>query len=128
MSRILILDDSAFVRAFVKSTLGRAGYVVETAEDWITVRRILGANKPVHMVLLDVNLPGLQDGNNLALSLSRHPTTQHAKLVLFSGKTEAELKELSNAPELAGYIVKGKDPAELVTAVERFIGPPKPVD
>lgn len=125
MSRIMILDDSAFVLSHVAATLTKAGYEVETAEDWIGVRRILGAHDAIDLVLLDVNLPGLQDGNNLALSLSRHPTTREAKLVLFSGKTAEELAKLSDGDDaIDGYIVKGREPAEFIQDVAAFIGPP----
>lgn len=127
MSRVLLLDDSAFVLAFARGALGAAGYEVLTAEDWISVRRILALNEPIDLVLLDVNLPGMQDGTHLVVSLARHPTTVNAKLVLFSGKPAAELAKLAEAPGLAGYIVKTGVADELKKAVEGFIGPPKPL-
>ena len=128
MSRVMIVDDSAFVRAFVNATLTKAGYKVYTAEDWAGVRAVLHGGEPMDLVLLDVNLPGLQSGDNLALSLARHPTTANAKLVLFSGKTPEELRELSKPPEIFGFIVKGRDPNLFLRAIFAIIGPPKPLD
>lgn len=128
MSRVMIVDDSAFVRAFVNATLSKVGYQVFTAEDWSGVREILHKGEAIDLVLLDVNLPGFQSGDNLALSLARHPTTANSKIVLFSGKTPEELRELSKPPEIFGFIVKGRDPNMFLRAVHAIIGPPKPFE
>lgn len=124
MTRIFAIDDSAFVLKHISQNLSGAGYEVESAQDWVEVRQTLKESDPFDLVLLDVNLEGMQGGDELALSLTHHPTTENAKVVLFSGQAPERLAQIVSDRQLDGYIVKGGVPEELLAQVVDLIGPP----
>jgi DNA-binding response OmpR family regulator len=68
---ILLVEDEASVRAFVKVALERFGYQVieaDTAEAALTI--LEGVATPIHLLLTDIVLPGM-DGRELAAHLRR---------------------------------------------------------
>jgi PAS domain S-box-containing protein len=68
---ILLVEDEASVRAFVKVALERFGYQVieaDTAEAALTI--LEGVATPIHLLLTDIVLPGM-DGRELAEHLRR---------------------------------------------------------
>ena len=56
MTKILLVDDSKFLRMATERALARAGYQVSTAEDGPTVLERAKREKP-DMILLDMLLP-----------------------------------------------------------------------
>jgi len=67
---VLVVEEEALMRAFIRATLGRAGYRVleaESAEDALGLaRRHPG---PIHLVITNVQSPRI-DGRELAGALS----------------------------------------------------------
>jgi PAS domain S-box-containing protein len=80
---ILVVEDESAVRAFVKIALQRFGYRVieaDTAEAALTLLK--GYAAPVHLLLADVVLPGM-DGIQLAAHVTRE--RPHARVLFMSG-------------------------------------------
>jgi PAS domain S-box-containing protein len=80
---ILLVEDESGVRAFVKTALQRFGYCVieaDTAEAALTLLKEYAA--PVHLLLTDVVLPGM-DGTQLALLFNRE--RPQARVLFMSG-------------------------------------------
>jgi two-component system OmpR family response regulator len=67
-AHILIVDDEQEICEVVKEYLTGENYRVSTAHDGGGMRRILGQQSPVDLVILDLMLPG-EDGLTLARSL-----------------------------------------------------------
>lgn len=118
MTRILIADDHAVVRAGLRELLLQRGSlsVVGEASDGDQLLE-LAARVPAEVLLLDVSMPGvpflelLQRVRELhpqlrVLVLTMHPEDQFALRALRSGA--------------AGYLTKDRTPAELVDAVTRI--------
>ena len=123
MANILILDDSRVVLAYVKRTLSAFGHEVETAEEWYDIRVALQRFEP-DLIMLDVHLPGLRSGAQLAWHLrKKYP---NVKIIFYSGQSPEYLAEQARAARIDGYLVKGGPPMEFVKNVERFL-PPKAV-
>jgi two-component system, cell cycle response regulator CpdR len=87
LPNILIVDDEHAVRLLLSRSFARAGYDVTTAASALEAMTICGA-KTVHMVLSDVDMPGI-NGHELARWVAiHHPETRY---VLMSGfGTECE--------------------------------------
>ena len=80
---ILLVEDESGVRAFVKIALQRFGYRVieaDTAEAALTLLK--GYAAPVHLLLTDLVLPGM-DGTQLAAHVTRE--RPHTRVLFMSG-------------------------------------------
>ena len=73
-SRVLVVDDEAMIRTVAKRLLERLGYEVEVAEDGlVALERLERDGPPVHLVIIDGNMPRL-DGIETARRIhARHP-------------------------------------------------------
>jgi DNA-binding NarL/FixJ family response regulator len=112
---ILLVDDHALVRAGLKRLLATLdqGEILEAASGRDALA-LLKAERP-HLVILDLNLPGLgglellrrmiQAGAEAILVLTMHAEPLYAKRALDAGA--------------AGYMTKNASPDELLTAVRR---------
>lgn len=90
--RILVVDDSETVLAFVRTTLARDGYQVITSDN-VFVSAIVLYERP-HLVLMDVNL-GVSLGTIAVGALKRCGFASQTKFVLYSSVPERELAELA---------------------------------
>ena len=122
LARILIVDDSAFVRHFVTSALTEHGFSVLDARDWSDVREVLRGGQTLDLILLDVNLPGMRDGDEMAITLRKHPITRDAKIVLFSSTSLKKLSKLARQRGLDDYIQKGLTGPTLLGHVQQLTG------
>ena len=121
--RVLVIDDSFVVLAYVEEVLRKNGHTVVVAEDWAEARNVFRHHEAFDVVLVDVNLPGMRSGDSLAKSLRIHPKAQHAKIVYFSAESEENLEQLNSLSNMDGYIVKGQGDEQFLAAVEAFMSP-----
>ena len=94
MKRILLVEDSRFMRAMNERALVRAGYSVETACDGEEALRLAFQRTP-DLVLLDMLLPKLT-GPEVLRSLRTNPLTARVPVIVLSSlpqKNEAQLKK-----------------------------------
>jgi two-component system, cell cycle sensor histidine kinase and response regulator CckA len=80
---ILLVDDEGSVRQFVKLALQRHGYhIIEAESGEAALRLVEGLTGPLHLLLTDVVLPGM-DGRRLAACILRD--RPQAKVLFISG-------------------------------------------
>ena len=84
MTRVLVVDDSAFVRTVVGDALLEAGYVVETAPDGATAIDAVERFRP-DVITMDVEMPGI-DGTE---TVERIMTSRPTPIVVLSVHTDA---------------------------------------
>jgi cyclic di-GMP phosphodiesterase len=93
---ILVVDDDPGIRGLLERLLTAHGYVVATAEDAQSARRIL-ASLPADLVLLDVGLPDT-DGLALSQELKDNASMRHLPIVLMSASMDpVGIENLSRA-------------------------------
>ena len=115
---ILVVDDSASVRAFATKALESSGFRVRTAEDfWIAA--IISEFRP-DLILMDVNI-GHQSGVAATKALKRRKNGNGTKVVLLSDSSPETLAGLVVESHADGYIVKTPDPEEFVHQVRRYL-------
>jgi two-component system phosphate regulon response regulator OmpR len=68
---IVVVDDERDVRETVGEYLELHGYQVSVADGGTALRRLIAGEKPVDLVILDLNMPG-EDGLTLARFLREH--------------------------------------------------------
>ena len=115
--RILIVDDSALIRATAADALDTAGFdvTVRAAFDELMTHGTEGFD----LILMDVHMPELY-GDDVAFTLrgERGVTTP---IYLFSGIDETELAELAADAGIDGYIPKSVGLDELVARVRAIL-------
>ena len=73
MTKILLVDDSKFLRMATERALARAGYVVITASDGPKAIELAKTDKP-DVILLDMLLPGMT-GPDVLMALKKDSGT-----------------------------------------------------
>src|SRR5258708_3853557 len=94
MTKILLVDDSKFLRLATERALARAGYEVSTATDGEQALAIARERKP-DVILLDMLLPKMT-GPDVLKALKKDPATAEIAVVVLTGlsqKNAARLQE-----------------------------------
>lgn len=113
--RILIVDDHAVVRHGLRRLLSPADehVIAETGEGREALA--LASSFRPHVVILDLNLPGL-GGLELLRQLVE---TGHGRVLVLTMHAEPRLARRAMAAGAYGYVSKNAPPEELVEAVQR---------
>ncbi|HYM75781.1 MAG TPA: response regulator [Candidatus Dormibacteraeota bacterium] len=94
MTKILLAEDSKFLRMATERALARAGYVVLTAVDGVQAIEVAQKEKP-QLILLDMLLPKMT-GPDVLKALKKDPATAGIAVVVFTGlsqKNEVRLRQ-----------------------------------
>jgi CheY-like chemotaxis protein len=83
MTKILLVDDSKFLRLATERALSRAGYEVSVAQDGENALEIARERQP-DVILLDMLLPKMS-GPDVLKALKKDPTTAGIAVVVFTG-------------------------------------------
>jgi twitching motility two-component system response regulator PilH len=86
-ARILVVDDSATIRAVLGKMLSQDGYQVMKAADGETAVDMAQAEVP-DLIFLDIVLPGMS-GFSVLRALRRDPRTERTPIVMMSGNQQA---------------------------------------
>jgi PAS domain S-box-containing protein len=112
--RILLADDSADIRAYVRRLLSDH-YTVETAADGAAALEAARANPP-DLVLADVMMPQL-DGFALLRALREDPRTRDLPVILLSARAGEEARAEGMDGGADDYLVKPFHARELLARV-----------
>ncbi len=116
--RILIADDSSFMRTMIKDVLSKAGYeVVEEAESGEEVIKKYDELKP-DLVTLDIVMVG-EGGLQTAKEIIRRDPA--AKLLMVSAMGQQALVVEAIQAGAKGFVVKPFEPEQLVEEVKRIV-------
>jgi two-component system, chemotaxis family, chemotaxis protein CheY len=115
-ARVLVIDDSSLVRLYYRSTLEKAGFVVEQAINGIeAMEKVL--SEPFDLVLVDVNMPRM-DGFTFLRTL-RTSAGDVATIPALMISTESEIEDATEARAAGAnfYLVKPVAENELLRHV-----------
>lgn len=115
--RILVVDDSAPVRAAVAETLRQAGDLGEVleAEDGLVALRLMAEERP-DLVVCDLVMPGC-DGIQLLRLRAAKPELASIPVLILTADTELDRKVELFDRGASDYVCKPFDPRELVARV-----------
>lgn len=119
--KILVIDDSATIRAHLSQLLGQAGYeVLEAPDGMLGAFAIRERCADLSLVICDVNMPRM-DGLQM-LDVLRG---QFGSLPILMLTTESRLDKLDRAKRAGAkaWIIKPFKPELLVAAVAKLVGP-----
>ncbi len=86
-TRVLVVDDSATIRAVLGKMLGQDGYEVLKAADGESALTLARNERP-DLIFLDIVLPGVS-GFSVLRALRHDPPTAHIPIVMISGNVQA---------------------------------------
>jgi two-component system chemotaxis response regulator CheY len=117
--RILLVDDSPVMRAFLRRAITIAGLPVDqfyeagTGQEALDLLRVFRAD----LILTDINMP-VMDGEEMLETLKRDPRRQRIPVVVVS--TDATASRMDRLMKLgaAGYLTKPFQPQKLSDLVE----------
>ncbi|AUS99554.1 histidine kinase [Nostoc sp. CENA543] len=114
-ARILLVDDNADMREYVKRLLSQ-DYVVETATDGIDALEAISHHLP-DLVMTDVMMPRL-DGFGLLSALRSNNRTREIPIILLSARAGEEAKVEGLEAGADDYLIKPFSARELLARVE----------
>ncbi|HEX3821918.1 MAG TPA: response regulator [Candidatus Sulfotelmatobacter sp.] len=116
MTKILLADDSKFLRLAIERALARAGYNVISATDGEQAVRLTKEKMP-DLVLLDMLLPKLA-GPEVLKALKADPETKDIAVVVFTGLSQ---KNASRLQKDGAYAFLEKSELGLEKGCEAFL-------
>jgi two-component system chemotaxis response regulator CheY len=118
---VLIVDDSASVRQVVGMTLRGAGYTVLEASDGRDALGKLGDSR-VNLIISDVNMPGM-DGISFLKEMKSRPANKFTPVIMLTTESGDSRKQAGKEAGARAWIVKPFQPAQLLEAVSKLVGP-----
>jgi CheY-like chemotaxis protein len=115
---VLVADNNAPLREFVRAVLERAGYAVRAAGNGATALWLMREARPA-LLLLDLGRPG-SDGRRLLAAYHRG-AGPHAPVVLMTGAWDTAAA--AAAVGAAGHLRKPFGMAELLAGVGHYVLP-----
>ncbi|MGA9472924.1 MAG: response regulator [Terriglobales bacterium] len=123
MIRILLVEDSKFLRLATERALTRAGYEMSSAVDGDEALRLARANLP-DLILLDMLLPKMS-GPDVLKALKLDPATKSIPVVVMTGMSEKNAARLREDGAIA-FLEKSsleldKGSAKLLSALQEIL-------
>jgi len=113
--RVLVIEDDGDIAEAIAYQLGKVGLqvrVARTGEEGLEAVR-----KGVDLVLLDLNLPGM-DGLEVCRMIRRQPTTAHVPIIIVSARADEVDRVLGLEMGADDYVVKPFSLKELAARVK----------
>lgn len=113
--RVVVVDDTANLRALVRTIIEAAdGFeLVGEAADGLAALEVVAATKP-HLVLMDVEMPGMGGDTATKLLAQTHP---EVKVIAWTNHAEPSFVTEMIAAGAFGYLLKGIGPTELIESL-----------
>jgi twitching motility two-component system response regulator PilH len=115
IKNILVVEDSATDRQYLKDILAKNGYIVSTAESaeeaFVKIKQL-----PPDLVLMDVILPG-QNGYQATRTLARDDDTRHIPVIICTTRGQETDKIWGMRQGAKDYLVKPVSQSELLAKI-----------
>lgn len=119
--RIIVVDDMSTSRGLITQALDGFGIrqVVSAADGPSALEKI--AAWPVHLVISDMNMPGMT-GLELLKTLRTAPQTKGVGFLLITGRADRDIIEAGRRLGMNNYLKKPFQPDDLRRAIEAVAG------
>jgi excisionase family DNA binding protein len=114
---VLVVDDDAGLREYVRVNLELAGYTVREADGGQAALEAIDDQAP-DLVLLDVVMPGLDGWQLLRQLEERHGSIP---VIMFSGKVDETAAATAAEHGARGFVGKPFDPEELLSRAKQLV-------
>lgn len=121
--RILVVDDSAVLRASVKFTLTAAGYDVVEADNGKkgleVLKQLSEADQRPATILSDINMP-VMDGITF-IKYVKQTSCKYIPILVLTTESQEAKKNEGRAAGASGWLVKPFQEAQLLGVVKKFL-------
>jgi len=117
---VLVVDDNPTVRTLVGQALIRGGYRVLEAGDGEVALQLLTTHAEIHLVLLDVRMPGI-DGIEVCTELRRRWDSLSLPVIFVTGLADREARVACRAVGGDEFLTKPMDETELMVRVDNLL-------
>lgn len=119
--RVMVVDDMSTSRGLITQALDSFGIQhVATAADGPTAL-IAITKSPVHLVISDYNMPGM-DGLHVLHALRQKPETKRVGFILITGRADREIINKGRQLGMNNFLKKPFTPADLRDCIEAVVG------
>lgn len=118
---VMIVDDSASLRAVVGIALKGAGYDVIEGSDGKEALGKLNGQK-VNLIISDVNMPNM-DGIAFLSAVKQMPNYKFTPVIMLTTESQEERKRQGQQAGAKAWIVKPFKPDLLLSAVQKLVLP-----
>lgn len=120
MATVLVVDDDATNREYLRTLLVHRGHRVREAADGDSALRMAG-REPLDAVITDVLMPGL-DGYELARQLRSRPATSRVPIAFNTAHYgQQEIQPLARACGVQDVILKPASPRAVLDAIDALL-------
>lgn len=116
--KVLVVDDNEVCRAVVRETLEEDGFDVIELGSPVGMSSVVNHEKP-DVVLMDVEMPNIE-GDKAVEILLKH-RLHECKILLYSGRSAAELDKLARSCGASGFVPKTVTDAALSAAIRAYL-------
>ena len=118
---IMVVDDMSTSRGLIVQALEGMG--IKNVHHAADAQEALGkmAQRPVHLVLSDFNMPGM-DGLQLLHSLRTNAATRGVGFILITGRADKQIIDRGKSLGMNNFIKKPFAPTELKSCLEAVVG------
>lgn len=117
---ILVVDDSASVKAAIRIALTGAGYQLAEAADG--AEGIAQANAGnFDLIITDLNMP-VMDGLTMIETMRAMPAHVGVPIVFLTTESDEAMKQRARAAGATGWLTKPFDPDQLVKVARKVLG------
>lgn len=122
MLRILVVDDMSTSRGLIIQALEWMGLgsIDHCADGHAALQKMSAA--PVHMVISDYNMPGM-DGLQLLQVLRSTQQTARTGFILITGTTDGAVIDRGKSLGMNNFLKKPFSPTALRACIEQVVGP-----
>ena len=118
MKAILVVDDSKTTLTSLKSSLGIAGFKVETAVDGVLAMDKLQAGVKPDRISIDINMPRM-DG--VALIGAAHKILRFIPILALTAESQQAQRDEAKRLGASGWMVKPIGAADLVKVIRQVL-------
>ncbi len=121
--KILLVDDSATLRASVNYTLKEAGFetvnAVNGADGLEKLNLAMKSGETIGMIISDINMP-VMDGITFITEVKKTPF-KYTPILVLTTESEEEMKMKGKNAGASGWLVKPFKPEQLVYVTKKFM-------
>ena len=120
--RVLVVDDMATSRGLIVQALEWMGILAIDHCSGGDSALVKMSAAPVHMVISDYNMPGM-DGLELLERLRHNRQTADTGFILITGRPDDAVIDRGRVLGMNNYLLKPFSPVALRSCIERVVGP-----
>ena len=121
--KILVVDDSATLRASVNYTLKEAGFETINAVNGVDglekLNQVMKEGNQVGMIISDINMP-VMDGITFISEVKKTPF-KYTPILVLTTESQDEMKMKGKKAGASGWLVKPFKPEQLIYVTKKFM-------